>query len=297
MTIIESLKDINSISYYIKHNSVDSIIFEMVARFNLDINNLIKLPMGGYNEDGSSGTYFYCIKDLKENIDEYIELYNILSDVKSKHTLLNIMRYRLTTDRFFIKDCYAGIENQYFDDEIINCNEDEVFVDCGAYIGDTIEKYISKYNHFKMIYGYEPDDKNYNKLISSIDIKNNIKVKNLGLGIKSSKEYYRSSDGASRVSKIPTDTCINVVSLDDDIDEDITFVKMDIEGQEIKAILGAKNHIKNSSPKLAISLYHIVSDIHKIPKLIMSINDNYKFYIRQYREDVAWETVLYCIPN
>lgn len=72
---------------------------------------------------------------------------------------------------------------------------------------------------------------------------------------------------------------------------------MDIEGFEIPGLLGAKNHIKNDTPKLAICTYQIVSDIWEIPLLIHEINPNYNYYFRHYRPDQNWETVVYAIPK
>ena len=72
---------------------------------------------------------------------------------------------------------------------------------------------------------------------------------------------------------------------------------MNLEGYEIPAILGAKNHIKNDYPKLAICTYHIISDIWEIPMLLHMIRPDYNYYLRHYQEDQNWETVLYAIPD
>lgn len=83
---------------------------------------------------------------------------------------------------------------------------------------------------------------------------------------------------------------------DEDIHEKITFIKTDIEGFEVSSLLGAKNHIRDDSPKLAVCTYHIVSDMWEIPRLIESMNPNYRFYLRHYMKTQNWETVLYAIP-
>ena len=57
---------------------------------------------------------------------------------------------------------------------------------------------------------------------------------------------------------------------------------MDIEGAEFKALNGCKEHIKNDSPTLLISIYHGFDDLIRIPKLIKSFNKNYNFYLRYY---------------
>ena len=73
---------------------------------------------------------------------------------------------------------------------------------------------------------------------------------------------------------------VELVTLDDDIKEKITFLKMDIEGSEINALLGAKNHIIKDHPKLAICTYHHYEHLWEIPKLIKSFNPDYRLYLR-----------------
>lgn len=73
-----------------------------------------------------------------------------------------------------------------------------------------------------------------------------------------------------------------------------TFIKMDVEGAELKSLIGAENTIKNYKPRLAISIYHKPSDIYEIPQLLMEYRPDYRFYIRHYTSYI-WETVLYAI--
>ena len=83
--------------------------------------------------------------------------------------------------------------------------------------------------------------------------------------------------------------------MDDVVDEKVTFIKMDIEGAEYEALLGAKETIQKNKPKLAISIYHKPEDIISIPKLIKSMVPNYRLYIRHY-SNADNETVLYANP-
>ena len=69
---------------------------------------------------------------------------------------------------------------------------------------------------------------------------------------------------------------------------------MDIEGAEREAIIGARNIIKSQKPKMAVSIYHKKEDIWELPKLLIEINPEYKFYLRHYSFRDA-ETVLYAI--
>jgi hypothetical protein len=50
-------------------------------------------------------------------------------------------------------------------------------------------------------------------------------------------------------------------------------------------------------PRLAICIYHKPDDALAIPEAILSISENYVFYIRHHVPWVGNETVLYAIPE
>ena len=62
-------------------------------------------------------------------------------------------------------------EDEYFClPEFLNIDLDEVFVDCGAYVGDTIEAYLDrKMGLFKKIYAFEPMQSQYKALSVRVD--------------------------------------------------------------------------------------------------------------------------------
>jgi FkbM family methyltransferase len=73
----------------------------------------------------------------------------------------------------------------------------------------------------------------------------------------------------------------------------INYIKLDIEGAEMEAILGAKESIMRFKPKLAISLYHKPNDLFEI---ILYIRKNFPFYscFLDHYTIHEEETVLYC---
>ena len=75
-------------------------------------------------------------------------------------------------------------------------------------------------------------------------------------------------------------------------EQNISFVKMDIEGAELEALIGAKDIIKKFKPKMAISIYHKPEDIITLPSIIMEYCDDYRFMLRHYSSTLS-ETVLY----
>ena len=95
-----------------------------------------------------------------------------------------------------------------------------------------------------------------------------------------------------------TEDAVEVVSLDEDICEPVSWIKMDIEGAEYDALLGCKNHIKKEQPKLSVSVYHGYEDIIRLPLLIDELNPSYRFYLRYYGGNlIPTELVLTALPE
>lgn len=84
--------------------------------------------------------------------------------------------------------------------------------------------------------------------------------------------------------------------MDDVLKEDVSFIKMDVEGGESAGIAGACNHILSSCPKLAICVYHKSDDLWRIPQQVLSMRSDYDLYLRHYTEGVV-ETVMFFVPE
>ena len=67
---------------------------------------------------------------------------------------------------------------------------------------------------------------------------------------------------------------------------------MDIEGAELKALKGAREALRKFKPKLAISVYHSLSDYIAIPQYINSLNLGYSFYLNHHTIH-SEESILY----
>ncbi|MBP7509952.1 MAG: FkbM family methyltransferase [Smithella sp.] len=84
-------------------------------------------------------------------------------------------------------------------------------------------------------------------------------------------------------------------TLDQYVNDKVTFIKMDLEGWELKAMQGAKKHIIEDKPKLAIAVYHNASDFWQVFEYVTSLRRDYRVFLRHYTE--GWsETVMYCVP-
>lgn len=221
------------------------------------------------------------VKMMSREIEKYKWLYEMLADYRSQRILNGIIKYWF---QFNIDELHRYTENvflDYFDLDILQCGKEDIFVDLGAYTGDSITDYITTYGNYKKIYAYEITPGTYQKLINNLNIYSDIVFNQKGVGKSHGSMYIdvKINDAGNKVS----DNGINkveVVCLDEDILEPISVVKMDIEGAEKEAIEGMKKHIQNEKPKLLISTYHIPADIFEIPYMLFKIRNDYKFYLR-----------------
>lgn len=184
--------------------------------------------------------------------------------------------------------------SQYFD--FFEPNESEIFLDAGAYDGDTVNAFLKwTKNNYGGIYIIEPLTPMAHKIKERAKAENwnDYKVINAAVWNKNEKMKFTHNGTASRIN-MRNGIETQCVRIDDIIDNEKipTFIKMDVEGAEKNAILGAENTISRYKPRLAISIYHKPKDIIEIPTLLKELVPEYKFAIRHYSTNV-YETVLY----
>ncbi len=236
---------------------------------------------------------------LKQKSYEFLWLYQRLEDYLSKYTLYAILKNWAILDFYDIAKVNS-IFPDYYEPDIFADNKEDVFVDVGAYNGDSILQYIQMYGtEYKKIYAYEISKDSCAELEKNLSNYHDIVIRQKGAGASGGVFMYLNETEdttANHLEKQQTNgEAVEVVSLDEDIKEPVTFVKMDIEGAEQDAILGMRKIIERDHPKLAICTYHGYEDIWKIPFIIDSICPQYKFYLRHYGGNlIPTEFVLLC---
>ena len=185
--------------------------------------------------------------------------------------------------------------------------EEESFVDCGSFDGRT-SLLFSEWHRTKKgnIYAFEPELRNLKLCKDLLDkLEKNSTNNRWGgykcvvypVGVWNRKDVLHFKSGSSGASCVSDegDISINVDTLDSVLNgEEVSFIKMDLEGSEYKALCGSAELIRKYKPKLAISIYHKPEDIWELPELILSFNPEYKFYLGHYSIAAA-ETVLYAL--
>lgn len=223
-------------------------------------------------------------KELYNHIDDFIWLYDKLKDYRSKKTLYAILNNWYNYDFKTTAETREILYDCYFDLDLIKIEKEEVFVDLGAYTGDTILSFIENYGEdsYKKIYCYEITPDTFEILKEKLKDYKNIDCRLKGVSNKEEILYFDNKEGITSANSLDKEGNIKVetVTLDNDIKEKITMIKADIEGFEQQAIEGAKNHILNDHPKLMLSVYHKNEDLWKIARMIYNISDKYQFYLR-----------------
>jgi FkbM family methyltransferase len=174
----------------------------------------------------------------------------------------------------------------YFPEGIIRLSGNEVFIDCGAYTGDSAYEFAKQANgNYRAIYAYEADEifTEIAKRFCAAKQLKNAHIENIGIYSKKATLSFVDEDGVgNRISgsgskSIQVDSLDNLLSV---CPYPITFIKMDIEGAEMEALLGAKGTISQYLPKLAISVYHKFGDIWEIPYYILNNYPYYRIFLR-----------------
>ncbi len=236
-------------------------------------------------------------KYFAEHQKEVEAVASLLADDLSRDVYYRAITYRKTHNP---KDLppYSK-QDQYFVKDIVPLSESEVFVDCGAYDGDTLKEFIKvTKGRYQSIVCFEPVEE-YHKRLERRGKGKGVTAIRAGVYKKTTTLQFNAEEGkGSSISSTLDEHTITIpVRAIDDTPEcqNATFIKMDVEGSELDALLGAKQTILKNKPKLAICIYHMHKDFVQIPTWIHKLVPDYQLYIRHHSFSVN-ETVLYAIP-
>lgn len=241
---------------------------------------------------------------LKRHSYDFLWLYRRLDDYLSKRTLTAILLNWAVLDLAY-PQTVKSIFPDYWEPDLFPDNRDDVLVDVGAYIGDSIAQYARVYGAgYKRIYAYEvsPDScAAMRENMAKLGL-HDVVIRNKGAGSQHGALFLNRSASDASANQLTADENagqrIEVVPLDEDIPEPISFLKMDIEGAEWDTLLGCERIISQQHPKLAICVYHGYDDLWRIPALIEGMYPDYEMYLRHYGGNlIPTEFVLLCRPR
>ncbi|EDC9939393.1 FkbM family methyltransferase [Salmonella enterica subsp. enterica serovar Typhimurium] len=275
------------------------------------INDDVLQPLNSSAEDmlvfdpsfiGINTEEYYSTDFCHQHSEALSALYDELADEKSRQTMVAFINQRICAKRRYYHAVYDS--QHYFSHDVVQLKDNEVFVDAGAYTGDSVAAFMSEVDRQNVslpqhIVACEPDSNSFAMLIQNtrhMDF-----CESINKGVWDKKSQLRFQSGKAQSSRIceenESTTIISLDCIDDILHGGVaTFIKMDVEGAELKALIGASQTIKKYNPLLAISVYHKPNDLIAIPEYIKSLSHAYKFYLRAHHPELAFDLVLYAVP-
>jgi FkbM family methyltransferase len=281
----------------------------LICSTEITVCNQIQLQLQKYGLSYTTVDAFV----FKKNADMVKAVYDSLADDFSREVYIRLVESRVNNSA--VPESMVSNEQYFSLSQFVERSEKEIFVDLGAYVGDTVEKYINKKSGvFRKIYAFEPDTMNFSALKQrSARLKNEwgfsdhkLTLINGGVGSKTERIYLSTSPinnaennfssarlGVTLTSDRTDGTEITVYAVDDYFKEQkVSFIKADIESYELDMLYGAESVIKRDKPLLAVCIYHNASDMYSIPLFIKKLCKDYIIKIRQYSYKFD-ETLLY----
>ncbi len=278
------------LSFGSTREEVIALIDELDSSYDLRIPDM---PIAGMDE--------YFDKDFYNiNYNSIASAYESLSDVESKNCFASIVRFRLFGRLSDLLACSFGKLEKY---SLFKGFEVSRILDLGAYSGDTVAEFIGVFDSVREIVAVEPDKKTYKRLLKNIEGIECANVRAINAAVYSfSGEGEILSSGNRNSTVTATASYEHSVGLVpfvtvDSLDFTPDYIKMDVEGAEYDALVGAERTIKKYAPILLVSVYHRSRDIFFITNYLKEKYPFYKIYMRRTRSVPAWEIELILIPE
>ena len=220
-------------------------------------------------------------------------------DETSRNLYRSILRFRFRLDHQVPPK--PGPGPPYFTSDLPPWPTPLRFIDCGAYDGDTLRDLAATGLPTEAVAAFEPDSANFAKLAQSLASEGALTATAClyPCGVSSQTKQIRFSAGGGESSRFSDegDQFIQCVALDDALAHfNPNLIKMDIEGAEYDALLGARQLIERYRPGLAICVYHRPHDLWRIPLLVHGWLQGGRHYLRLHAHN-TFDLVYYWIPD
>ncbi|MET3711991.1 FkbM family methyltransferase [Sphingomonas trueperi] len=228
--------------------------------------------------------------DWRRFAPEWADIFDTLADEASRRTLADVLRYRLTANAAFMRGYAVRTQEQYF--EPFLDLRSEVFVDAGGFDGDTTEEFCRRCPDYRQVHLFEPSERNLRAAKARLAGHRDIAFHAKALSDAPGQIAFDSEAGSASAVTSGGRELVEMTTVDLAIPDPVSFIKMDLEGWEIKALAGCERHIRQDRPKLAIAVYHRASDFRDIWRYVRSLHADYQVYLRHYTQ--GWsETVMF----
>lgn len=220
----------------------------------------------------------------------------LMADEQSRRVYRAVLRFYHSGEIGLLDDVTTGKDEAFR--TLLRLGGNEVYVDLGAYNGDTIEEFLRYADgSYRKIVALEPNAKNFAKLQASCGGLPRTELWQLGAWNKNTTLIFNNKAGRnSAVADKGVET--HVAAVDSILcGTAATYVKADVEGADREALLGMEKTLRLFAPKLNLAAYHRFEDIFRLPLLVHRLNPRYQIYLRHHPYIPAWDTNLYCVKK
>lgn len=269
---------------------------------------------------------FLSTQDYLSNFDRYSAVYDLLQDDLSKQIYIEFLNSKMTGSMFSLQKLTDG--DTFFDQELLgSCSSDDVYVDAGAYTGDTLCRFIAYSGlRYKKAILFEADEANFCALKNFVDygVVPHTQLINCALwSEKTEKNFYTLKDnhnlhfGSPNLfndfNEIADNTSlfasekqntsaisqkVETVTLDSVLQsESPTIMKINALAADLPILEGSIQTLKRCLPNIILEYgvrpEYILAEV----ELLHGLNLGYRFYLRQKSIFGDNKTVLYALSN
>lgn len=240
---------------------------------------------------------------LLEHWEGLVRFSDALEDALSQKTLASVLAGRITGDLGYYRSCFAP--EQYYAQDVMRFSPGEVMVELGSFDGETLLRFTELCPDYKAVYCFEPEQAFLPRLqelrrAQTAAGKRMVIIPKGAWDSTGTLSFFTNQSNRASGTLLSDrnstgSSIVEVTTVDEAVPERISFLKMDIEGAELRALRGAEKHIRADKPKLAVCVYHKAEDMLDIWTYLKALVPEYRFYLRQHLSYGGTETVLYCL--
>lgn len=233
--------------------------------------------------------------------ERFETLLDSLADDYSRDVLSKVIKAHLTGERKDFQQAFTGNDDWYLFRSLMAPRADAVYLDCGAYDGDTVRLFAEAATKgYERIYAFEPNEETRPSLRAIAQTYPRMELIEKGVSREEGTVSFRPNGVYSAVAageEMGPVVHVPVTTIDAVLNGGrADIIKMDIEGAEYDALQGAERTIRTHKPKLAICLYHKVEDLLRIPELVRKYVPEYKLHIR-HQSPSCTDTILFAVAE
>ena len=233
------------------------------------------------------------------HLDELEAVFALLADEKSRALFLSTLHYRALNRPE--SHPAAETDQAYFPLDLPRWRGPLSWVDGGACDGDTLRAFPLDRYRCADVYAFEPDLKNFANLQTAIQ---QFRTKSpstravawpCGLGHGTKVLKFKTGLGLASAADAEGESHCLITQLDAVLQgSPVNLIKLDVEGAEPDALLGAQGIIQEQKPGIAICIYHTPGHLWEIPLEIARRHSGYRFYLRCHGQS-SFDLVLYAL--